>query len=122
MVNKKGALGITEVTAVGIGVVLLILIYGVFAVLGAKVNTDFQQTSLMCTGTNTWNATAGSCFNTLSIANYSGTSQAGFTNLNVSAGLLTAGANTPTIASVGGFVVIIALLALVAAYAFGAFR
>ena len=118
--NKKG--NITAVTTVGIGVVLLILIYGVFAVLGAKVNTDFQTTSLMCTGTATWNATGNGCYNVLSVANYSATSQAGLTNLNVSSGMLTAGAQTPTIASVGGFVVIIAMLSLVAGYAFNAFR
>lgn len=85
------------VTQVGIGVILLILLYGVFATLGAKVNTDLSSS-------------------------FTPASAAGQVAGNVSAGLVTAGANTPTIASVGGFVVIISMLALVAAYAFGAFR
>ena len=97
--NTKGeaAGGVMAVLGVGIGVILLILLYGVFATLGAKVNSDLSSTF-----------TAGS-----DAAKVSG---------NVSTGLVTAGQNTPTIASVGGFVIVIALLALVAAYAFGAFR
>lgn len=95
--TKRGESGITGVTMVGIGVILLVLLYGVFATLGAKVNTDLSSTF-----------TAGS-----DAAKVAG---------NTSAGLLTAGQQTPTIASVGGFVIVIALLALVAAYALGAFR
>lgn len=95
MYKKGQTAGIGAVTAVGVGVILLILLYGVFATLGAKVNADLAS---------------GLTGNALVVSQ------------NVSAGLLTAGQNTPTIASVGGFVVIIAMLALVAAYAFGAFR
>lgn len=94
--NNKGQ-GIQAVTMVGIGVVLMVLLYGVFATLGAKVNTDLSSTF-----------TAGS-----DAAKVAG---------NTSSALVVAGQNSPTIASVGGFVVIIALLGLVAAFALGAFR
>ena len=93
--RKGQTSGIGAVTAVGVGVILLILLYGVFATLGAKVNSDLSS---------------GLTGNSLVVSQ------------NVTADLLTAGSNTPTIASVGGFVVIISMLALVAAYAFGAFR
>lgn len=108
------------VLSVGIGVVLLILLYGIFATLGTNVNEQFQTSSFMCTA-GSWNSSSDRCENSTGGTTGATNSIAAATNLNVSSGLITAGQNTPTIASVGGFVIIIALLALVAAYAFGAF-
>lgn len=117
--NKKGN-ALYGVTGVAVGVIMLILLYGVFTSLGAKVNNDFQTTSLMC-GNGTWNSSAKQCQNSTGTDQGSVTN-AGLASLNASAGIVTAGTQTPTIASVGGFVVIIALLGTVAAFALGAFR
>lgn len=116
--------GITAVTMVGIGVILLIILYGFFASFGTKVNEDFQTTAFMCTNTSAFfNQTSNQCETSATNNTVNGQiTTAGQASLNVTSGMIIAGQQTPTIASVGGFVVIIALLALVAAYALGAFR
>lgn len=116
--DKKGNI-LIGVTLTAVGVVMLVLLYGTFASLGAKVTNDFQTTSLMC-GNGTWNGTAKQCQNSTGTDQGSITN-AGYASLNASAGIVSAGQQTPTIASVGGFVVIIALLGVVAAFALGAF-
>lgn len=122
--KSKKAQSTMAVLSVGIGIILLIILYGVFATLGSKITQDFRSdTGALCVSGSgaTWNESAMGCWNGSQVNNTATTSYA-WASTNTSAGLSTAGAQTPTIASVGGFVLIIALLAMVAIFAFRAFE
>ena len=122
--NKKGMDGgISVVTAVAIGVILLILVFGIFSTLGTKITQDFRtdKTGLCVAGSGaTWNESVMACYNGSAI-NLTATTGYAWASANSTGGLSIAGAQTPTISSVGGFVIIIAMLALVAGIAYKSF-
>ena len=92
-----------------VALALFLLMWGIMLGTGQTVNTSFKDSSY-CDANNRYNATAGRCYNVLSVDNYSGTSAVGFANSNMTAGYLATAGQTTTLTSVGIGVGIIALV------------